>query len=376
MAGWADIVEQVGPAVVTVVSEPESSPTWFGGFGRGPWSQPLPGPQILGSGVIVDEQGHVVTNNHVVAPVQNTYVLLQDGKKVAARLVGHDEYSDLAVLQIDGPLPAVATLGDSDALRPGQPVIAIGSPLGDFRNTVTQGVVSAVGRKLGESAPGLTDLVQTDAAINQGNSGGPLVDDDGRVIGINTLVVRGGQSTGPFGLASPVEGLGFAIPSNTVQDVVDELINTALACSGDGSRFPIPGACSARRTRAPVAPGPQADLAESLGKPPARRRRRQSSVKHGVQFQPVTPRVASYFDLETTEGALVMQVTPASPARKAGLAPGDVITKVDGQLVGAKQGLPELLQQHEVGDAVKLTVLRNGQEETLTAHLAERPSAD
>ncbi len=331
---FADIVEKVGPAVVTVVSDVGGSARRSGSFGMMPGGLPgtMPSPtaQALGSGVIIDERGYVVTNNHVVADGRNYQVIFQDGRKVPARLVGRDDYSDLAVLQIDGPLPAVATLGDSAQLRPGLPVIAIGSPLGDFRNTVTMGVVSATGRKLDDSAPGLTDLIQTDAAINHGNSGGPLVDPAGQVIGINTAVVRGSGAASMFGGGDVAEGLGFAIPSNTVRNVVYELIQNG-------------------------------------------------SVAHpylGVGFQTVTPRVAAYYDLQAKNGALLTQVAPNSPARQAGLQQGDIITKVDGQDVNEQKSLAQLLNQRKPDDQVTLTVVRDGKEMTITAKLGQRPTSN
>jgi 2-alkenal reductase len=295
---------------------------------------PQPSAQAVGSGVIVDQRGYVVTNNHVVAEGRKYQVIFQDGTKVDAKLVGSDDYSDVAVLQIDGKVPAVAALGDSTKLRPGDAVIAIGSPLGDFRNTVTSGVVSAVGRKLDDSAPGLSNLIQTDAAINHGNSGGPLVDPSGQVIGINTAVVRGsgGAAGGLFssGGGDVAEGLGFAIPSSTVRNVVDQLISNGAV------------------TRPYL----------------------------GVNFQSVNPRIASYYDLGTKEGALVTRVAPNSPARKAGLQQGDVITAVEGDKVTDQQGLPELLNKHKVNDQVNLTVNRDGKDQTLQVQLAQRPTPD
>ncbi|HLH24456.1 MAG TPA: trypsin-like peptidase domain-containing protein [Chloroflexota bacterium] len=330
---WADVVDKVGPAVVTVVSDlGNQGPQGMRGFGLP--MQPMQPAQALGSGVIVDQRGYIVTNNHVVADGQKYQVIFQDGTKVPARLVGHDDYSDLAVLQVDGKVPAVATLGDSTKLRPGESVIAIGSPLGDFRNTVTSGVVSAVGRKLDDSAPGLTDLIQTDAAINHGNSGGPLVDPSGQVIGINTAVVRGSNSglSGMLGGGGGdvAEGLGFAIPSATVRTVVDQLITNGTV------------------TRPYL----------------------------GVNFQSVNPRIASYYDLQAKQGALVVRVAPNSPARKAGLQQGDVITAVDGQPVNDQQGLPELLNKKQVNDQVTLTINRDGKEQTLQVQLAQRPNSD
>ncbi|HEY7061410.1 MAG TPA: trypsin-like peptidase domain-containing protein [Chloroflexota bacterium] len=335
---WGDIVEKVGPAVVTVVSDLGNQGGSTRGFGM-PMQpmqpmMPQPSAQAVGSGVIVDQRGYVVTNNHVVAEGRKYQVIFQDGTKVDAKLVGSDDYSDVAVLQIDGKVPAVAALGDSTKLRPGDAVIAIGSPLGDFRNTVTSGVVSAVGRKLDDSAPGLSNLIQTDAAINHGNSGGPLVDPSGQVIGINTAVVRGsgGAAGGLFssGGGDVAEGLGFAIPSSTVRNVVDQLISNGAV------------------TRPYL----------------------------GVNFQSVNPRIASYYDLGTKEGALVTRVAPNSPARKAGLQQGDVITAVEGDKVTDQQGLPELLNKHKVNDQVNLTVNRDGKDQTLQVQLAQRPTPD
>jgi S1-C subfamily serine protease len=326
---WPDIVEKVGPAVVTVVSE-TAAPRTPRGFGTP--MQPMQPAQALGSGVIVDERGYVVTNNHVVAEGQKYQVILADGKKVSARLVGRDDYSDLAVLQIEGPLPAVASLGDSGRLRAGEPVIAIGSPLGDFRNTVTSGVVSATGRKLDDSAPGLTDLIQTDAPINSGNSGGPLVNAAGQVVGINTAVVRGAGAGGLFGAggSASAEGLGFAVPASTVRTVVDQLITSGVV----------------------------------------------ARPYLGINYQTINPRIAAYYDLEAKEGALVARVGPNSPARQAGLQQGDVITAVDGEKVGEQKSLAEILNKRKVGDEVTLTITRDGKEQTLAVKLGQRPTPD
>jgi 2-alkenal reductase len=166
-------VEEVGPAVVTVIADAS-------------------GQTVSGSGVIISSQGHLLTNNHVVEGTNRVVVILADGTELPADIIGTDMYADLAVLQTQGEFPTVAILGNSDTLKPGETVIAIGSPLGDFVNTVTVGVISATGRVL-DTGNGflMEDLIQTDAAINQGNSGGPLVNLTGDVVGINTLVVRG-----------------------------------------------------------------------------------------------------------------------------------------------------------------------------------------
>ena len=203
------VVQQVGPAVVTVVGTAGSQAVPFG-----PSSS-----QVSGSGVFITGNGYVLTNNHVVEGAANFQVILADGSTQPAVLVGGDAYSDLAVLKVDAPAPAVAAFGNSDMLDSGETVIAIGSPLGDFKNSVTVGVVSATGRSIDTGEGYLVeDLIQTDAAINNGNSGGPLVSLAGEVIGINTLVVRASQS------GAVAEGLGFAIPSNTAAAVAGQII--------------------------------------------------------------------------------------------------------------------------------------------------------
>src|SRR5688572_10367158 len=205
-------VRKTGPAVVTIINTLSS-----GG------NRAFPGmsPSASGSGVVVDRRGYIVTNQHVVEGQRTLEVIFSDGKRASAKLVGEDSFSDLAVVKVDVDVPAVAEFADSDQLEPGQPVVAIGSALGDFRNTVTVGVVSALHRDLDDSgSAALRNLIQTDAAINHGNSGGPLLQLDGRVIGINVAVVRGAIISGDV-----AEGLGFAIPSNTARQVVEQLIN-------------------------------------------------------------------------------------------------------------------------------------------------------
>jgi 2-alkenal reductase len=200
-----DAVRKVKPAVVTVVNQMSPRRGFFGGSVS---------PTASGSGVIIDAKGYIVTNNHVVDGAQSLLVILSDGTKLNAKLIGTDSIADLAVVKVDGNMPAPAPLGDSGALQPGQTAIAIGSPLGDFRGTVTMGVISALNRQIGS----MQGLIQTDAAINNGNSGGPLINSLGQVVGINTLVVR---STNDGNVA---EGLGFAIPSNLVREIASQLI--------------------------------------------------------------------------------------------------------------------------------------------------------
>ena len=180
-------VQKVGPSVVTVIGTIPGQMTFRGMTSSG---------TVSGSGVFISSQGYILTNNHVIAGTQGDLtIVLSDGSQETAKIVGADQYSDIAVLKTTGKVPAVATLGNSDVLNPGETVIAIGSPLGDFKNTVTVGVVSATGRSIDTgNGYSIDNLIQTDAAINQGNSGGPLVNLAGEVIAINTLIVRNSGS--------------------------------------------------------------------------------------------------------------------------------------------------------------------------------------
>jgi S1-C subfamily serine protease len=213
-------VQQAGPAVVTVINTMQLTTT------RGRFGNVMPGQsqtaEASGSGIIIDSRGYIVTNQHVVANQQSLQVIFEDGTKVGATLVGEDVSTDLALLKVEVEAPAVAQFGDSDKLELGQPVVAIGTALGDFANTVTEGIVSGTHRHLEDASTPVQDLIQTDAAINHGNSDGPLLDLEGKVIGINTAVVRNDGTMG-----SVAEGLGFAIPSNTVRAVVDQLLKNS-----------------------------------------------------------------------------------------------------------------------------------------------------
>lgn len=211
-----DIVAAVNPAVVTIVSEQRSD------FGPSRSTG-------TGTGMIIDTEGHIVTNHHVVDGADSLEVIFSDGERASATLIGSDPYQDVAVIKVDAQVPATITFGDSDKVKPGDSVIAIGSALGEFRNTVTDGIVSATGRSL-DTGQGyrLENLIQHDAPINPGNSGGPLINMSGEVIGMNTAVVRGG-----FGQPG-AEGLGFAIESNTVKRFAEQII-------AEGRRNRAPG---------------------------------------------------------------------------------------------------------------------------------------
>jgi len=305
-----EAVQKAKPAVVTVVNTLAAQRSMVGAA------------QASGSGVIIDERGYIVTNSHVVESARSLEVIYHDGKRAPAQLVGTDEFSDLAVIKVDGAMPAVAALGDSAALQPGETVIAIGSPLGDLKGTVTVGVVSAVNRNL-ELGPGyvMEALIQTDAAINHGNSGGPLVNLRGQVVGINTLVVRGSGVT--FGTGDIAEGLGFAVPSNTVRTVAAQLIDKGkVARPYLGIRYrmvPLSGAAS------------------------------------------------------ETLGAEVISVEPGEAAERAGLREGDVIVALNGETFTEEVPLVNRLMKHQPGDSVKLTIQRDGREQTVTVTLDSRP---
>ncbi len=303
-----DAVRQARPAVVTIINDMQPHGGFFG-------SSTV---TASGSGVIVDTRGYIVTNQHVIDGEKNLQVIYADGTKASASVVGADNSSDIAVIKVDGKMPAVAQFGDSNGLLPGQVAIAIGSPLGDFRGTVTIGIVSALNRRVGRQQ----GLIQTDAAINNGNSGGPLINSLGQVIGINTLVVR---STNEGNVA---EGLGFAIPSNVVRDILAQLI-----AKGKVERPYI-----------------------------------------GVTYQDVDPQLASELNLNTTNGVVVTQVDQNSPAGKVGLRENDVILAIDSNKLDSDHSLQSLLFDHKAGDTVTLTVWRDGKQISVPLMLTLRPA--
>jgi serine protease Do len=278
---------------------------------------------VSGSGVFISDQGYVLTNNHVIEGVQDVTLVLADGSEEKATVVGSDPYSDVAVLKADGKVPAVATLGNSDVLIPGESVIAIDSPLGSFKNTVTVGVVSATGRSIdtGEGYQ-IEDLIQTDAAINQGNSGGPLVNLAGEVIGINTLIVR---STGTGAVA---EGLGFSIPISNARVVADQIIQ-----NGYFSRPYL-----------------------------------------GINYQPITPDISAMYRLPVQYGAYITQVKSGSPADQAGLRRGDIITRVGDISLDDTHAYINTLFTHKPGEQVTLEVVRNGKTVQVQVTLGETKS--
>ncbi len=292
-------VAKAGPSVVTVVGTIKGQMTFFG---------QSPDQQVSGSGVIVSSTGYVVTNNHVVENTDSVSVILANGKTLSGTIVGTDQFSDLAVIKVQDQMPAIATLGNSDTLKPGESVIAIGSSLGDLKNTVTVGVVSATGRNI-DTGNGyqLVDMIQTDAAINHGNSAGPLVNLNGEVIGINTLIVRGSGFSGDV-----AEGLGFAIPSNTAKAVAEQIIQ-----KGYVSRPYI-----------------------------------------GIQWQWITPSISAMYSLPVQWGAYISQIDSGSPAAKSGLQRGDIITRIGDTALDDSHPYINALYQHAPGEPVKLEVIR------------------
>jgi S1-C subfamily serine protease len=336
----SQIVKTVGPSVVSVnvtatTSASDSSSSGYGAFG---FSQPQE-VQGAGTGVIISSSGIVLTNRHVVpAGTTDVSITLSDGTELKdVSVLGRTNSSDtldVAFLKINntkGHKLAAATIGDSSKVEVGDDVVAIGNALGQFQNTVTSGIISGYGRSVeagdsgGSDTESLENLFQTDAAINQGNSGGPLVNMNGQVIGMNTAT------------AGDAQNIGFAIPSNDIKGLVDQVLAT-----GKFSRPYL-----------------------------------------GVRYIPLTADVASQYDLDVENGAFIAPSTdptalPAvlsdSPAEKAGLKERDIITEVDGQKVDQTHSLTSRLNKHKPGDKVELTVLRDGKTLHISATLGTMPT--
>lgn len=334
--GAAAVYRRAAGAVVNVTSR-TTAESFFG--------EQMP-EQGTGSGVIIDNQGYILTNNHVVAEADSLEVTLADGSKTPARVVGRDSGNDLAVIKVNLPPDklTVATLGTSKALQVGEPVLAIGNPFG-LDQTVTHGIVSATGRRLERSgARSLANLIQTDAPINPGNSGGPLLNLRGEVVGINTAIEN------PTGQAVFV-GVGFAVPIDTAK------------------RF-LPAMLAG------------------------------TTVEHawlGVSGLEITPERAKSLGLSTEQGILIVEAVPNGPAAAAGLrgaeaasrgrrlpgqssppvdAPtgGDVVTSIDGRAVRKVEDLADYVDTKNVGDGVALTIVRGGQQQTLSVRLGAWPN--
>jgi len=273
----------------------------------------------LGSGVIVTKDGYILTNNHVVDGAQHVEVTLQDGREFAAKVVGRDAKSDLAVIKVDASNLPVIPFADSQKVRVGDQVLAIGNPFG-VGQTVTHGIVSATDRG-GMGIEDYEDFIQTDAPINPGNSGGALVDVDGRLIGINTAILsRSGGN----------QGIGFAIPSDLARTVMTSLVEYGHVTRG----------------------------------------------YLGVMIQNVTPELAKQFNLKSDNGALVGDVVPNGPAAKAGFKDGDVVVRFDGQKVRGSRQLQLTVAESKPGSRVPVEVLRDGSTKTLEVRIGRLPGPE
>ena len=324
---YADLVSRVAPAVVTIRSTERAraaqqfpfmdDPSLRDFFGdRSPQGQQQPQRvQGVGSGVIVNSEGYILTNHHVVDGALEIKVELTDNRTFTAKLVGSDAPSDLAVLKIDARDLPTLQLGDSDKVRVGDFVLAVGNPLG-IGQTVTSGIVSAKGRSTGLSDGSFEDFLQTDAAINRGNSGGALVNTTGELIGINSQILS--PSGGNI-------GIGFAIPANMAKNVMSQLIEHGTVRRG----------------------------------------------LLGVTVQPVTSDIARSLNVEA-HGALVNSLTAGGAAEKAGLRRGDIITAINGAAVRDSNGLRNEVGQMLPGSEVKVTVLRDAKEQTFNVRLGEK----
>ncbi len=333
---FADVAKKISPAVVNIstvriVRQPFSSRQWMFNdpstqeffehfFGpRGLREMPAQKSTSLGSGVIVDKRGYVLTNSHVVEKGTEILVKLKDGKEYQAEVVGTDPKTDLAIIKLNGrrTWPA-AEMGDSDKVRVGDWVVALGSPFG-LEQTVTAGIISAKGRTIGQGP--YDNFLQTDASINPGNSGGPLVNMQGQVIGINTAIFsRSGGSL----------GIGFAIPINMAAKIYRDIVNTGVVHRG----------------------------------------------WIGVYIQALTPELARHFKLKNTKGVLLSAVVEGGPAERAGLRVGDVVVKFNGKPVDSPNDLQRLVAQADENQTVTLRIIRNGSKKRIKVRMGDQAKSE
>lgn len=327
---FSELAENVSPVVVNIRTEKtvKGGGRVFRHFGGSPFGKEEPfdffekffggdpgkdfKQRSLGSGFIIDKQGHIVTNNHVIEGADEIKVKLNNDDEYEAEIVGRDPNTDLALIKIKpGSKLPVAQLGNSDALKVGQWVVAIGSPFG-LEHTVTAGIVSAKGRVIG-SGP-YDDFIQTDASINPGNSGGPLINMEGEVVGINTAIIASGQ------------GIGFAVPINLARGIIDQLKK-----SGEVTRGWL-----------------------------------------GVAIQDISPEIAEYYGIEDKKGVLVTEIFEGDPADNAGIEAKDIIISVNGQNVETTRDLTRMIAAIGVGDKADVTILRNGTKKKFSVKIAKR----
>lgn len=326
-SGIADIAEKVGPAVVNIdtvrmveTQSPFNDPIFGHFFGEQfrEYTRTIP-QKGTGSGFIISQEGYVLTNEHVVHKADKIKITLSDGREFDGEVIGSDTTSDMAIVKIEADhLPMVA-LGDSDKLRVGEIVVAIGNPYG-LQQTVTMGVVSAKDRSISAGTEGHTykDFIQTDTAINPGNSGGPLLNTEGEVVGINTAII-------PY-----AQGIGFAIPVNMAKKNIDDLIH--------------------------------------LGKV------RRSWL--GVYIQEVTPEIAEQFGLTQTKGVLVGDVIEGSPAEETGIKRGDIIMKINNEEVNSPEELQDKIRDIDIGNNVDMEVVRDAKSINFIVKIGEMPTVE
>ncbi|NAW35173.1 S1C family serine protease [Halomonas alimentaria] len=323
-ASYAAAVERAAPAVVNIYSsrvvERDQHPLMSDPFFRQFFGDDMPTRQrmlsSLGSGVIVSEEGYVLTNHHVIGGADQIQVALRDGRETLAEVIGTDPESDLAVLRIQLDDLPVIELADSAEVAIGDVALAIGNPFG-VGQTVTMGIISATGRShLGLNA--YEDFIQTDAAINPGNSGGALISPDGAMVGINTAI---------FSRSGGSQGIGFAIPANLARNILEELVTQGRVIRG----------------------------------------------WLGVEAQELNPELAASFGLQAPRGVIIAGVVPGGPADQAGLRPGDVLLSIEGRpILDARETMSDIAAV-EPGDSLPLTVVRGGEELELTVEVGERP---
>ncbi len=321
--GWVRLARELKPAVVNIstkrAAEAPEGGSPFGDderfnqfFKHFFGNQPRRPARSLGSGFIINADGHIVTNNHVVDGATEIKVKFSDGRELPAKVVGRDPKTDLALLKVEATGLPVIPLGNSAELQVGEPVMAIGNPFG-LEQTVTTGIVSATGRVIGEGP--YDNFIQTDASINPGNSGGPLINTRGQAVGLNTAIFT--QTGGSV-------GIGFAIPIDLAKTVVTQLANGGQVVRG----------------------------------------------YLGVSIQPMTTDLAKSFGMAQATGALVSSVVEGSPAAKAGVKAGDIITEYDGRKVARSEDLPRAVAETPVGRGVSIAVVRDGKPITLRATIA------
>ena len=300
------VVEKVSPSVVAIFTQ---------GLSRDFFFETVP-TRGAGTGIVASEEGHILTNAHVVEDAQEIRVVFTDGEERTAELIGADTDTDLAVIKVDADNLTVASFGDSDDLVVGQAVVAVGQALGlQGGPTVTSGIVSALDRSIRTQGAVLDSLIQTDAAINPGNSGGALTDMAGNVVGVNTAIAGNAQN------------IGFAIAITPARDIVEQLIATG-------------------RVIHPFL---------------------------GVQMIGLSPAIASQRNIEMEEGVLLVEVVPGSPADAAGLEENDVITEIEGEEAERATDVSRVINSKKPGDRVEITINRGGESRTVTATLIERP---